>query len=81
MIGTLAALWVGVGTGTASLVSWGLGVWRGLRPFFSRADFVLLSNVKGLGLDAFFVVEAGVELGSPSPNAVSDCEGKEEAGA
>lgn len=42
--------------------SCGLGVWRGMRPSFSRCDFVLLSNVKGLGLEAFFV-EVGVEFG------------------
>lgn len=79
-MGTLADLEVGSGTGTASLVSCGLGVWRGLRPCFSRCDFVLLNNVKGLGLEGFFV-EAGVEFGSPSPNEVSDFEGKEGAGA
>lgn len=76
-MGTLAAA---LGGGADSLVSWGLGVLRGLRPFFSRCDFVLLNNVKGLGLDVFFV-EAGVESGSPSPNEVSGLEGKEGPGA
>lgn len=66
--------------GTGSLKSCGLGVWRGLRPSLSRCDFVLLSKVKGLGLEVFFV---GVEFwfGSPSANEVSDFDGKEGVGA
>lgn len=59
-----------------SLASWGLGVWRGLRPSLSRCDFVLLNNVKGFGLEPF-LVEAGLEFGSLPAREVSDFEGKE----
>lgn len=55
---------------------------RGLRPSFSRCDFVLLSRVKGFGLPDFFVAGLKVEFGSPSTDEtkeVSDFEGKEGA--
>lgn len=75
---------VGIWPGTGSRKSCGLGVCRGLRPSFSRCDFVLLSNVKGFGFPGFFVAGVvEVEFGSPSAEEtkeVSDFEGKEGAG-